>query len=570
VRGFAGGALTHGDARVPTPPGPEPVEGRELLALLALTLAALGLRAWQLGAASLGQYDEGVYAMSAWTLWDRDMGVTLWPGQNRFSPPVYFGLVSLAYRLSGGPSDAAAIWVNVILGALTVPAVWWVTRRWFGAVAAVVAATLLAFSEFHVIMSRSGLTDVTFTLVFLLAVAALIAALERGGIGRAVVAGLMTGLAWNTKYHGWFVLVIGAGAAVGCWWFGGERARLREWIRTLAISAGVAALLYLPWMLHVRREPGSLGGWTSYFRSMLSLRWPRRFMAHVVQQGYLEGVFTRLSLLVAVVLAVLLLRRALDGARARLALGGVAAVAATLGGMAATAVLAVAAVPSLLARRREITPWVVLTWLALWVVAAPLYRPYFRLLLPMLLVAAVLAGVSVARLLRSAPESAGSPGWRDPALAAVMAGLVLLASRWRDDDSHPWRAYDPGRESAARISALIGPATPVAVVGEPSVAFYLRRKGHPVFGDITSPAMLDTLSAPHFVVAGVYARRTRALREALASREGLRYLARFPVEPTEIRLLDDLSTDAARAYRAAPDSTFDLQLYSLGAAERLP
>jgi hypothetical protein len=293
-------------------------------------------------------------------------------------------------------------------------------------------------------------------------------------------------------------------------------------------------------------------------------------MSHVVQQGYLEGLFTRVSVLVALMLAVLMLRRVLSGQRARLALAGVAAVAATLGGMAATAVLSLAAIPSLLARRREIAPWVLLGWFALWVVAAPLYRPYFRLLLPMLLATAVMAGIAVAGLLRSAAESAAARRWHDLGLTAGMVALVLLVSRWHDDSSHPWRAYDGARESAARISALIGTAAPVAVVGEPSVAFYLRLRGHPVFGDITSPEMLDTLTAPHFVVAGAYARRTGALREALAAREELRHLGRFPMQPTEIRLLDDLSAAAARTYRAAPDSTFELHLYSLGAMERLP
>ncbi|HEX7123870.1 MAG TPA: glycosyltransferase family 39 protein [Gemmatimonadaceae bacterium] len=550
----------------------EPVAHREIAALLGLTVIAFALRAWNLSAVGLGQYDEGVYAFSAWSLADPSAGFGLWPSQERFSPPVYFSLVSLAFRLAGAPSDTADLWVNVVLGTASVPVLWWVGRRWFGAVAALVAATILALSELHIILSRSGLTDVTFALAFLIALAAVVHALERGGLWRAVLAGVATGLAWNTKYHGWFVLVIGTGAVLGLVWFGGGRERLRTWVVSLGVAAATAGLIYLPWLLHVRSQPGSLEGWAGYFASMLSLRWPRRFMGHVAQQGYLEGPWNRVAIVLAVLIVIIVRRRLLAGRRGVALLTVAGAGAATLGGMAVTMGLAIAAIPTLLRRRTEVVPWVALGWLGLWVAAAPLYRPYFRLLLPLLFVAALLAGLAVQGMLAQATRGAGSRSvWRDAGLAVAVGVLVLVAGIWHDDASDPWRSQDGYRRGAAEISAMIGDGAPVTVVGEPAVAFYLRTLGHPVFGDITQPEMLDTLTPPRFVVAGVYARRTPALREALAApAAGLRWLGHIHVEPTEIRLLDDLPASEARRYRQSPDSTFGLDLYAFGQADRLP
>jgi hypothetical protein len=79
--------------------------------------------------------------------------------------------------------------------------------------------------------------------------------------------------------------------------------------------------------------------------------------------------------------------------------------------------------------------------------------------------------------------------------------------------------------------------------------------------------VLDSLSTPAWVVTGVYTRRAPQLREGIAALSGrLTHVDRVPFRPKDVRLLDDMSPDVARAWIAAPDSTFDLHLYRLAPA----
>jgi 4-amino-4-deoxy-L-arabinose transferase-like glycosyltransferase len=538
-------------------------QGSAIGPLLVVTLAGFALRAWDIGSAGIGQYDEGVYAASALGMSDPEQGYTLWPGQDRFSPPVFFTLVSLAFRLLG-PSDTAAIWVNVMLGSLTIPVVWWATRRWFGAAAAIAAATLVALSEFHIIMSRSALTDVAFALTLVIALVTVAAFLEHGGWWRAVVAGLATGLAWNTKYHGWFALVIGAGALAGWWLFGrAGRATAQRRVAGLALAAGVAWLAYLPWMLHISEQEGAVGGWARYFFTMLSSRWVHNFVRHASEQFYLEGPLTRVAIPAALTITLAVAGRELAGRRGVLLAGAAILLAATSGGFAAGVALTALAVPALLRQRTRPEVLVLLAWIALWIVAAPMYRPYFRLLLPLALALAIASGYAISELLTRPRESAGP---RQAVAAVAVAAAVAVIALRLPDASDPWRPGTSQREASRRISAAMAPGVPVAVAGEPTVAFYLRTEGQTPLGDITGARELDTLPRPYYLVTGVYARRAEPLRRALAAQgDDLTLVARYPMSPTEIRILDDFTPAGARRYRQSPDSTFDLLLFRLGA-----
>jgi 4-amino-4-deoxy-L-arabinose transferase-like glycosyltransferase len=118
---------------------------------------------------------------------------------------------------------------------------------------------------------------VTFTLVFFVALGAMVWSLERGGSWRAVVAGAAVGLAWNTKYHGWFVLVIVAMAIVARGLVGRHDAGERAWTAMAAkrwlVSTAAAFLCYLPWAAFIQSQPGATGGWSSYFATMLRIDW---------------------------------------------------------------------------------------------------------------------------------------------------------------------------------------------------------------------------------------------------------------------------------------------------------
>ena len=99
-----------------------------------------------------------------------------------------------------GPTDRAPLGINVALGTVSIAALWFVVRGWFGAPAAVGAAALLACNEFHIAMSRSGMTDVLFALLFLCGLPVAARALASPVGFNTLGAALLTAAAWNTKY----------------------------------------------------------------------------------------------------------------------------------------------------------------------------------------------------------------------------------------------------------------------------------------------------------------------------------------------------------------------------------
>lgn len=545
---------------------------RDLLVVGALAILAFLLRAWALGRVGLGQYDEGVYALSALGTVDPGQPHRMWPSEALYAPPVYFLLVALSYLLHG-PSDLAAVVVNVVLGSLLVPVAWWTGRSWFGRGAGLIAATLTALSEFQVVLSRSALTDVAFTLFFTIALVALVRAMEAGGSGRAVLAGLAAGLAWNTKYHGWFVLLIG-GAALLAWvraagtGSGDARRALRAWL----LASVVAVLCYLPWAVFIQVQGGGTAGWTRHYGQMLGTDWVGKFATHVANQYALEGPFTRASLpLGALVLVTAGALRPRSAPRFLLAVAALGAVALLLGGAAGMMLLGIGAVGDLLLRREDrarLATWVALGWAGLWFLAAPVYRPYFRLLLPLEIVTAVLAGVALERWLRADPSHASRrPGAGTLALAAAAVLAVFIVSRRLPDPTDPWRDGTALRGAATAMTAVIPVGAPVRVVWEPPVAYYLQLSGRQAFEDFTDEAVLDTISVDTYLVTGLYASRTPRFRDAMVRlADRLEVLGRYPVRgPTEVRVLDDLGPRRVRGYRGAPDSTFDLTLYLLRA-----
>jgi 4-amino-4-deoxy-L-arabinose transferase-like glycosyltransferase len=471
---------------------------------------------------------------------------------------VYFSLVALANLLGISP-DRSPIVVNVGMGTLTIPVVWALARRWFGPVAAAAAAWLVALSEFHILMSRSALTDVTFALVFLVALGGVLLALERGTRGAAVGAGLLVGLAWNTKYHGWFALVIGAMVIAARWrlehagraWF---RRALGNWV----LMCVVAGVCYLPWSVFIQSQAAGSSGWAAYFATMLGLDWFGSLWRQVQQQAYLEGPWSRASVPLAVLAAQLVAGR--RGQALSRWLLPAAAVAALLVGSAGSA-LVLAVVALVLSWKRGMTggAWLLAALLLLWFVMGPIYHPYFRLLLPFTLATFVLAGAALAIVAR--PASRGHDAVT-AGLGVALALAVGLVARRLGDPSDPWRPTRGLPAAAVAMDAQLPAGAPVSVLGEPALAFYLHRLGHPSFERTTMEA-LDSLSAPRYVVAGIYLRRAPRVRERFeARRDRLEQLGRFPAGlPSDLRLLDDFRPDTAARWMARPDTTYDLLLF---------
>ena len=428
-----------------------------------------------------------------------------------------------------------------------------------GPAAAVATAALVALSEFHILLSRSALTDATFALTFLVALAAMLSAIERLTWRAAVVAGICVGLAWNTKYHGWFALVVGAMVIAGRWqlqgagnaWFG--RA-FRVWI----LASVVALLCYLPWALFIQTQPGSSTGWASYFATMLRLDWFGNFWRHVEQQHYIEGPWSRASVPLA-----LLAAQAVNAATGRrLAPWWVAPAAAAgalvLGSSGTAAALSL----WILAKRWRAgmrgPDWLLAGVIVLWVVMAPIYHPYFRLLMPFALATYALAGIALASSDDGVPT-------RVPATlvaAAVATVMTAMITRVLPDPSDPWRPLPGLARAADALHSILPPGVPVRVMGEPSLAFHLHRRGHQAFKR-TYIDSLDDGTEPVYLVTGIYLRRSPEPRVKFNQRrDRMEPLARIPLgAPSDLRILDDFTPDSARRWRQHPDTTYDLLLF---------
>lgn len=541
-------------------PARAPVGAVELVLVVAVTALGFSLRAWHFEFAALTHFDEGVYAFTGLGLADPAQPSRLFPDQQKFSPPLYFSLIALCNTFGISPARSPLL-VNLAVGTATIPVVWSVTRRWYGAVAAVMAAVLLAMSEFHIILSRSAMTDATFALTFVVALAAVLAAVERSTWRAALVGGVAVGLAWNTKYHGWFALVIAAMAIGGHWIF--QRASL-AWLRralaTWLTMSVVASLCYLPWALFIQGQPGASAGWASYFATMLRIDWLGNFWQHVSMQAYMEGPWSRASVPLASAAGMVLMRR--TGGRtsllwASVVLGGLALLAGSAGVSVLLAVVAL-----VVAWRRGMTwpDWFLGALVALWLVMAPIYHPYARLVMPFTIATMMLAGAALTRIGNVAGEAAGD---RLGSLAGVVTAVVvgLLAMRL-PDPSDPWRRAVGLPEAAAVLDQRLPAGAPVSVMGEPALAFYLHTRGHPSFGR-TSIQQLDSVSTDRYVVTGIYLRRAPIPQRAMAERrERFTLIERIPVRvPSDLRVLDDFRPDSARRWVARPDSTYDLLLW---------
>ena len=136
-----------------------PLTRLELVSVLTLVLLGFALRAWQPTQMAVEHFDEGVYASN------RFCGPIIspeapysFPDRHLYAPPLLPAVLELVLLVSGG-SPGSVMCPNVLVGTITVLAVWWVARSWFGPVSAIVAGTLAATSEYHIAFSRTALTD---------------------------------------------------------------------------------------------------------------------------------------------------------------------------------------------------------------------------------------------------------------------------------------------------------------------------------------------------------------------------------------------------------------------------
>jgi 4-amino-4-deoxy-L-arabinose transferase-like glycosyltransferase len=174
----------------------------DVVALIGvLSLAAL-VYIWNL---TVSGYANTYYSMAAqaasldWSAWfwgslDPSNFVTV------DKPPLATMVMGLSVRLFG-LSSWSILLPQAICGVATVGVLWAIVRRTSGSVvAALVAALVLALTPAAVLMFRYNNPDALLTLLLVLAAWALLRAISTGGLRWVVLAALLVGLAFNTKF----------------------------------------------------------------------------------------------------------------------------------------------------------------------------------------------------------------------------------------------------------------------------------------------------------------------------------------------------------------------------------
>jgi len=432
---------------------------REIVGIAALLLLGGWLRFAKADQMAVEHFDEGVYASNVWF---EGTQVDRYPMQHLYAPPLLPAAIEWVV-LFGGPQVPMPMLVNLVAGTLTIVAVWWTGRTWLGSVGGITAASLCAFSDFHVLYSRTALTDPLLCLWLVAAVFCIGEGHRKLSLRWLLAGGLFTGLAWWTKYNGWLPLAIQFSGVAGWLIFGGREAR-RKMSRHLlgfVATAGTAVVIWLPvwkglqphggYEVVAANHRGYLVGLSGWWDSL-----QRQYAAH----QFLEGLVAVFGVAYAAIWAVCLRLRFHEGgftwntesgkdaasrrfpaARFVLLLGAatlLAGLAVAFGTSLLLAVLTLAGFAQVFLMRRadnaadRLPVWLLAAWFVGLMVATPFYRAYPRLSLPWLVAAWFGAGLCFERaatwLQSLSADEKPSPGskWIVGGVGLLAAGAVLF------------------------------------------------------------------------------------------------------------------------------------------------
>lgn len=202
-------------------------------------------------------YANTYYAMAAqaasqsWTAWffgslDASSFITL------DKPPLATMVMGLSVRLFG-LSSWSILLPEALMGVGAVVVLFLVVRRSFGTAAAAIAGTVMALTPAAVLIFRYDNPDALLTLLLVTAAWSLLRALDAGRMRWLVLAGMLVGLGFMTKFlQAWLVLPVFAlvwvVAAPGGW---------RRRVAGLVVSAAAVAVASLAWPVAVDLIPAA-------------------------------------------------------------------------------------------------------------------------------------------------------------------------------------------------------------------------------------------------------------------------------------------------------------------------
>lgn len=509
---------------------------------------------WRLG---IEHYDEAVYASN---LMFGAEGGYAYPGRQYHAPALVPALIewfTIAWRLVGLPEVS---WLPIIPGLLAgtvlIPSAWWIVRRWFSPVAGIAVAWLAALSEFHGFYSRTALTDPWVVLWLLWAVHASWRALETGHLRTAVVAGLLTALAWWTKYSGWLPLAITfAGGLCYVVMSPNRRATGVRWLRVFLVQSVVAFVVWSPvlWDCQVvggysavaANHRGYLRGWSNW-----GIDWLQQNANISWYRGWGLALATVLIVLAAGTLSAVKTpqqrqRRAWTAAVLLLGL----AVSYAGYPIAADLLLGLAAVVSALIawKTRRLTDselragCLLSAWFAGLFLTTPLYQPYPRLCLPLWLAGAIGAAWWLHRQWGGAPVPTLEPTAIRRSRGLIVVSTVVSVVVITSLGSPVWEPRTAARDAAMKLKQIVKqPAnTVVCVYADPGMFFELNRAGFYAmpWGDFRIKPVAQ--AAETLMVLGLYAEQLGDFPEQWAA-EADRYelVTELAAQPSSLVMLD--------------------------------
>lgn len=499
------------------------------------------LRFWFLNRIAIEHFDEGVYASNFW--FGEAEGYE-YPARFLYAPPLLPIAIEWTMILASLVGVQPTGWIPVLpcllAGLAMIPSIWWISRRWFGPVAGTVSAWLVATSDFHASYSRAALTDVPVCLLILWGIYFTWASVQTPSKRNVLLAGLFTGLAWSTKYNGWFPIAVGLSGGIAAALFSkaadnpGLAGMAKRWFMVACASSLVWSPVLLGLQQHGgyqvvaanhRQYVGSIGDWGST----------------AIRQLRNIGVYDNLI---------------------PMATDPLISIAATwqqiLGGITPLLLLAAsfAGLGFWIWRRRASweqasAGWFALAWVCGLTVATPFYHPYPRLVLPWL--TAVWIGVAVAtqllaeRTAGTTPQGTKTPDWCRAAFA-VWLTLVTITHGWTGT-LHCWQDRTELVKSVGLLATAIKTQTRnagypedeaiVYVYGNPPIVFGLKSNGLSLVGPIQNLDFLKTPRVrPTFLIRTDRTPLPREFLEQWAAHES--ELVRFENLPTRVSRLVQL------------------------------
>lgn len=537
-------------------------------------LMGIGLRLMYPDRMAVEHFDEGVYASNLW--FGLEQGYH-YPLRQFYAPPLLPTCIEWTMMLAGtGP--VAVMATSLFAGCASIALSWYVARDWFGPAAGFVALGIIALSDMHALYSRTALTDVLLLAWCILALWLLWQAIAGGDYRFAVMAGIVTGLSWLTKYNGWLPLAVAA-AALPLWWivFPASRRSIRSQITAWCVAAAIAGVMFAVYIVSLP-EDGGYAAITAHHRTYVTgfAHWWRNTIWQLANMQQLDGGLSVVGLATGLLVATGWAWRSSPGtadvrddSRPRpatlliiVALAELTIAAATIANVAVACLvwavvgMLVAARPTQLARlRTSDVPSVGPSSLAACFVAAmiagltfatPLYHPYPRLTLPwqwaVWMGAAGTFALVASRIRRWSSDESTRPTRRGMSwntytrVTALAATAVLIFFVWSQRERlarvAAWQDRSGLRRIAQRIAeelptidsdanaSAAPPNEPILLVyGEPALLFHLRAAGFSYVTPVAHVPDGDKVGdpLPLYLITGPHALRDSQFVDELAS-----------------------------------------------------